>query len=150
MIGCSDSLPGNLGNHIRGQRRKKNNMRTISLLRFWGSLRYWLSWKRSGDRFPTANSPVLFQANLHVELIPRGVLTANKQKRRRQGFGIGRLTAETSVNLGGGITARPSRISIDDRIVQTSRLSASNEAYGAILEPFWRAGVPQSQFSPTR
>ena len=80
------------------------------------------------------------------ELVPREVLTANNRSAVAKEFGIGRLTAETSVNLGGGITARPwrnlsisadfYRISIDDRIVLTSRFSASNEAYGAILDPF--------------
>ena len=90
------------------------------------------------------------------ELIPREVLTAHNNSAVARAFGIGPLAAETSVNLSGGITARPLdnlsitadyyNIAIDDRIVLTSRFSASNEAYGAILEPFRGAGVTQAQF----
>ena len=90
------------------------------------------------------------------ELVPREVLTANNRSAVAKAFGIGRLTAETSVNLSGGVTTRPLRnlsisadyyrIAIDDRIVLTSRFSASNEAYGPILEPFRGAGVTQAQF----
>ena len=90
------------------------------------------------------------------ELVPREVLTANNRSAVAREFGIGRLAAETSVNLSGGIAARPwrnlsisadfYRISIEDRIVLTSRFSASNDAFGAILEPFRGAGVTQAQF----
>ena len=90
------------------------------------------------------------------ELVPREVLTAHNNSAVAKAFGIGPLAAETSVNLSGGITARPLdnlsitadyyRIAIDDRIVLTSRFSAANEAYGAILEPFRGAGVTQAQF----
>ena len=90
------------------------------------------------------------------ELVPREVLTAHNNSAVAKAFGIGPLAAETSVNLSGGITTRLLdnlsitadyyRISIDDRIVLTSRFSASNEAYGAILEPFRGAGVTQAQF----
>ena len=97
-----------------------------------------------------------FVADESGELVPREVLTAHNNSAVAKAFGIGPLAAETSVNLSGGITARPLgnlsitadyyRIAIDDRIVLTSRFSAANEVYGAILEPFRGAGVTQAQF----
>ncbi len=90
------------------------------------------------------------------ELVPQEVLTAHNKSAVTKAFGIPALTAETSVNLSGGITARPGdsfsitadyyQIAINDRIVLTSRFSASNAMYGAILEPFRGAGVTQAQF----
>ena len=90
------------------------------------------------------------------ELVPREVLTAHNKSAVAKAFGIPALQAETSINLSGGIAARPLdnfsitadyyQIGIDDRIVLTSRFAASNETYGAILEPFRGAGVTQAQF----
>ena len=97
-----------------------------------------------------------FVADESGELVPREVLTAHNNSAVAKAFGIGPLAAETSVNLSAGVTARLLdnlsltadyyRIAIDDRIVLTSRFSAANEAYGAILEPFRGAGVTQAQF----
>ena len=93
-------------------------------------------------------------------LEPARVLTANNASGVAKAFGVPRLDAETSINVSGGITARPIPnltitvdgyyIKIDDRIVLSSRFSSTDSRIGdevsEILEPFEDQGVSQAQF----
>ncbi len=88
-------------------------------------------------------------------LQPAQVLTANNKSSVAKAFGIPDLKEETSVNISAGFTARPHpklsvtadiyNITIDDRIVLTSRFRDSDPNFAAILEPFAAAGVSQAQ-----
>ncbi|MFQ5864224.1 MAG: TonB-dependent receptor domain-containing protein [bacterium] len=90
------------------------------------------------------------------DIVPSQVLTANNKSSVTKAFGIGALDEETSVNFSGGFTARPHPkfsitadayfITIDDRIVLTSRFTSGNPTFARILEPFKDAGVSQAQF----
>ncbi|MFQ5746510.1 MAG: TonB-dependent receptor domain-containing protein [Gemmatimonadota bacterium] len=89
-------------------------------------------------------------------LVPKQVLTANNLSGVATAFGIPRLKEETSVNLSGGFTARPTDgfsltadvyyITIDDRIVLTSRFTDSDPIVASLLAPFSSLGVSQAQF----
>ena len=94
------------------------------------------------------------------ELFPARVLTGNNRDPVTKAFGVPDLEEETSVNLSGGFTWRPTRdvsipsdvyfIDISDRIVLSSRFSDGDSNIGddvaAILEPFSALGVGQAQF----
>ncbi len=94
------------------------------------------------------------------ELVPARVLTGNNKDPVTKAFGVPDLKEETSVNVAGGFTWRPMNnlsvtgdayfITIDDRIVLTSRFSTGNADIGAdvasILAPFSALGVSQAQF----
>ena len=90
------------------------------------------------------------------EIVPNQVLTANNKSSVAKAFGIAALKEETSVNFSGGFTARPHPkfsitadayfITIDDRIVLTSRFTDGTPVFASILEPFKDAGVSQAQF----
>lgn len=80
----------------------------------------------------------VMQPDGSTALEPRQVLTANNVGPVAEAFGIPDLEQETSFNLSAGVTARPLdnlslsadvySISIDDRIVMTSRFSADPDA----------------------
>ena len=89
------------------------------------------------------------------DLVPRQVLTAHNNSPVANAFGMPALEEETSVNLSAGLTARMDNvavtadyyhITIDDRIVLTSRFSDENPIYAALLKPFGDQGVSQAQF----
>jgi iron complex outermembrane receptor protein len=87
-------------------------------------------------------------------LQPDQVLTANNLSGVTAAFGFPPLEEETSVSVSAGFTARPTdnlsitadfyHVSIDDRIVLSSRFSTSDPTVAAILAPF--QGVGQAQF----
>jgi len=89
-------------------------------------------------------------------LVPEQVLTANNQSTVTKAFGIPDLDKETSLNASAGFTTQPLDnfsvavdgyyITIDNRIVLTSRFTDSNPAVAAILAPFSSLGVSQVQF----
>ena len=61
------------GNQLETEKKKRcAPCFTLPLLPSWVSLPYWLSLERSGDRFPTANSPVLFQGPVCMSWVPHG------------------------------------------------------------------------------
>ncbi len=84
------------------------------------------------------------------------VLTSNNQSRVTKAFGIPDLKEETSLNVSAGFTAEPFSgftfsgdfyyITIDDRIVLSSRFSSSNAQVAKILAPFASQGVSSAQF----
>lgn len=90
------------------------------------------------------------------ELFGAQVLTANNKSPITKAFGIPPLKEETSFNISAGFTSRPFpkfsftadfyRITIDDRIVLTSRFTDANPTFARILEPFKKAGVSRAQF----
>ncbi len=90
------------------------------------------------------------------DLVPNQVLTTNNKSSVTKAFGIDNLKEETSVNISAGFTARPHPkfsvtadaylITIDDRIVLTSRFTDGNPTFARILEPFKEFGVGQVQF----
>ncbi len=90
------------------------------------------------------------------ELEPSRVLTANNRSAVATAFGLPPLDEEKSVNISAGLTARPVpnfsltadlyRITIDDRIVLTSRFSDSDPTVAMLLEPFEASGVGAAQF----
>ncbi|MEN8374879.1 MAG: TonB-dependent receptor [Gemmatimonadota bacterium] len=94
------------------------------------------------------------------ELVPARVLTANNVSPVTKAFGVPELTEETSINVSSGFTWRPASnvsvtgdfyyITIDDRVVLTSRFSDGNDDIGDdvadILAPFASLGVGQAQF----
>ncbi len=94
------------------------------------------------------------------ELEPQRVLTANNLDGVTQAFGIPELQEETSVNISAGFTAQPLpnlsvtadfyRITIDDRIVLTSRFEGGTSSVGmqiaSILEPFAAQAVGAAIF----
>ena len=90
------------------------------------------------------------------ELEPSRVLTSNNLSQVTKAFGIPVLKEETSLNISAGFTARPIRnlsltadfyrITIDDRIVLTSRFSDSDPIVATLLAPFANLGVGAAQF----
>jgi iron complex outermembrane receptor protein len=94
------------------------------------------------------------------ELVPARVLTGNNRDPVTRAFGVPDLQEETSINLSGGLTWRPATnfsvtgdvyfVTIDDRIVLSSRFSTGDADIGAdvedILAPFASLGVSQAQF----
>ncbi|RMH76301.1 MAG: TonB-dependent receptor, partial [Calditrichaeota bacterium] len=84
------------------------------------------------------------------------VLSASNKDPVTRAFGVPDLKEETSVNISAGFTARPTPelsltadayyITIDDRIVLTSRFTNADPIVAQILEPFKKAGVNQAQF----
>ena len=93
-------------------------------------------------------------------LAPSQVLTATNASAITSAFGIPNLQEETSINLSAGFTTRPLenlsftadyyRITIDDRIVLSSRFSDGDGQIGdqvaEILAPFQSSGVRSVQF----
>ncbi len=94
--------------------------------------------------------------DVNGSLQPKQVLTANNKSSVAKAFGIPNLKEETSINVSAGFTARPHpklsltadfySISINDRIVLTSRFRDSDPNFAKILAPFAAAGVSQAQF----
>ncbi len=90
------------------------------------------------------------------ELLPSQVMTAHNNSAVAKAFGIPNLTEEKSINLSGGLVIKPFDglsistdlyfITIDDRIVLTSRFANSDPIVQKILEPFENQGVSQAQF----
>ncbi len=90
------------------------------------------------------------------ELLPSQVMTAHNNSAVAKAFGIPNLTEEKSINLSGGVVIKPFDglsistdlyyITIDDRIVLTSRFTDSDPIVQRILEPFESQGVSQAQF----
>ena len=94
------------------------------------------------------------------ELQPSRVLTSANADPVTRAFGIPQLKEETSLNFSAGFTARPTpawsitadiySITIDDRVVLTSRFSDSDANIGTqvadILAPFASQGVGAAQF----
>lgn len=89
-------------------------------------------------------------------LVPQQVLTANNKSPITKAFGIPDLEEETSLNISAGVTLEPIDgltltadgyyITIDDRVVLTSRFSAADPTVADILAPFSDLGVSQAQF----
>lgn len=119
----------------------------------------------NGFRAPSL--PQIWFNNVSIQFVliggvlePARVLTANNLSGVTQAFGVPRLDAETSINISGGIAARPLPnlsltvdgylIDIDDRIVLSSRFAATDSRIGdqvaEILQPFQDQGVGQAQF----
>ncbi len=90
------------------------------------------------------------------QLEPARVLSASNKDPVTRAFGVPDLKEETSVNFSAGFTARPASnlsitadvyyITINDRIVLTSRFTNADPIVAQILEPFKKAGVNQAQF----
>lgn len=94
------------------------------------------------------------------ELQPARVLTSTNQSQVTKAFGIPDLKEETSLSVSAGLTAQPSEnlsitldgyyITIDDRIVLTSRFASGDADLGTeisnILAPFASQGVGAAQF----
>ena len=87
---------------------------------------------------------------------PSQVLTANNLSGVTAAFGFPNLEEETSVNVSAGFTARLTdnfsltadfyHISIDDRIVLTSRFTNADATVASLLAPFAASGVREVQF----
>jgi iron complex outermembrane receptor protein len=104
------------------------------------------------------NVSIQFVLNEQNQLVPSRVLSANNISPVTKAFGIPDLKEETSVNISAGFTARPTpdlsitadfyRITIDDRIVLSSRFeSDDNLTTELILAPFAASlGVNAAQF----
>lgn len=102
------------------------------------------------------NVSIQFVLDENAQLVPARVLTSNNLSPVTKAFGVPRLKEETSVNVSAGFTARPVPqlsitadaylITIDDRIVLTSRFSGSDPIAAQLLLPFERLGVSQAQF----
>ena len=102
------------------------------------------------------NVSIQFVLDASNNLVPARVLTGENNSPVTQAFGVPALDEETSLNISAGFTARPSSnlsitadvymITIDDRIVLTSRFSNSDPIVARILAPFESAGVGQAQF----
>jgi iron complex outermembrane receptor protein len=116
----------------------------------------------SGFRAPSLhqawfnNVSIQFVLDAANNLVPARVLTSNNQSQVTKAFGIPDLKEETSVNVSAGFTARPIRnfsitadlysVTIDDRIVFTSRFTDGDPIVATVLQPFQREGVSQVQF----
>ncbi|WP_457654195.1 TonB-dependent receptor [Rhodocaloribacter sp.] len=102
------------------------------------------------------NVSIQFVLNENNQLVPARVLSANNLDPVTKAFGVPRLKEETSVNVSAGFTARPTpnlsitadfyNITINDRIVLSSRFTSSNPIVANILSPFEKLGVSQAQF----
>lgn len=90
------------------------------------------------------------------ELEPTRVLTSHNKSSITKAFGIPDLKEETSLNFSAGFITTPITglsisgdfyfITIDDRIVLTSRFSDSDPIVAELLEPFSSLGVGAAQF----
>lgn len=90
------------------------------------------------------------------ELEPTRVLTSNNKSSVTKAFGIPDLKEETSLNFSAGFITTPFTglsisgdfyfITIDDRIVLTSRFSDSDSTVAELLKPFSSLGVGAAQF----
>jgi iron complex outermembrane receptor protein len=90
------------------------------------------------------------------ELEPSRVLTSNNKSSVTRAFGIPDLKEETSINFSAGLITTPLTgliisadyyyITIDDRIVLTSRFSDSDSLVAELLKPFQSQGVGAAQF----
>jgi len=90
------------------------------------------------------------------ELEPSRVLTSNNKSSVTRAFGIPDLKEETSINISAGLITTPLPgliisadyyyITIDDRIVLTSRFSDSDSLVAELLKPFASQGVGAAQF----
>lgn len=90
------------------------------------------------------------------ELEPTRVLTSNNKSSVTKAFGIPDLKDETSLNFSAGFITTPITglsisgdfyfITIDDRIVLTSRFSDSDPTVAELLAPFSSLGVGAAQF----
>ena len=102
------------------------------------------------------NVSIQFVLDANNNLVPARVLSANNRDPVTRAFGVPDLKEETSINFSGGFTARPIPefsltadayyITIDDRIVLTSRFSSADPIVAEILKPFEKSGVNQAQF----
>lgn len=102
------------------------------------------------------NVSIQFVLDGSGNLVPARVLTGQNNSPVTKAFGVPDLKEETSLNISAGFTARPTpnlsltadfyRITIDDRIVLTSRFSNSDPIVAQILAPFESQGVGQAQF----
>ncbi|MCY4171522.1 MAG: TonB-dependent receptor [Bacteroidetes bacterium] len=102
------------------------------------------------------NVSTQFVLNPDGDLVPARVLTSENNSAVTQAFGVPNLKQETSLNVSAGIVFRPIEklvitadfynISIEDRIVLTSRFSSSNPIVGDILAPFEADGIGAAQF----
>ena len=102
------------------------------------------------------NVSIQFVLDATGNLVPARVLTGENNSPVTKAFGVPDLEEETSLNISAGFTARPTpnlsltadfyRITIDDRIVLTSRFSNSDPIVAQILAPFESQGVGQAQF----
>ncbi len=89
-------------------------------------------------------------------LQPRQVLTANNSSPVARAFGMPPLEEETSLNISAGLVLQPLdglsltadgyRITIDDRVVLTSRFSSADPAVAELLAPYSDLAVSQAQF----
>jgi iron complex outermembrane receptor protein len=89
-------------------------------------------------------------------LEPTRVLTSHNKSSITKAFGIPDLKEETSLNFSAGFITTPITglsisgdfyfITIDDRIVLTSRFSDSDPTVAELLEPFSSLGVGAAQF----
>ncbi len=90
------------------------------------------------------------------ELEPSRVLTSNNKSSVTRAFGIPDLKEETSINISAGLIATPLPglilsadyyyITIDDRIVLTSRFTSNDSLVAELLAPFASQGVGAAQF----
>jgi len=97
-----------------------------------------------------------FVLNPDGDLVPARVLTSENNSAVTKAFGVPDLKQETSLNVSAGIVFRPVEklvitadfynISIEDRIVLTSRFSSSNSIVADILAPFEADGIGAAQF----
>ncbi|MCI0693281.1 TonB-dependent receptor [candidate division KSB1 bacterium] len=88
------------------------------------------------------------------ELVPIQVLTSNNLSSVTKAFGIPALKAEDSFNISAGFTVQPInnlsitadyyRVTIDDRIVLSSRFTTTNAKVAQLLAPF--PSVSEAQF----
>ena len=102
------------------------------------------------------NVSIQFVLDENNQLVPARVLSASNKDPVTRAFGVPDLKEETSVNISAGFTARPApnlsltadfyTISIDDRIVLSSRFTGSDPIAAGILAPFASLGVSQAQF----
>ncbi|NOX38024.1 MAG: TonB-dependent receptor [Calditrichaeota bacterium] len=102
------------------------------------------------------NVSIQFVFDANNNLVPARVLSASNKDPVTRAFGVPDLKEETSVNFSAGFTARPMEnfsitadvyyITINDRIVLTSRFTNADSIVAQILKPFEKAGVNQAQF----
>ncbi len=102
------------------------------------------------------NVSTQFVLDENNELIAKQVMTAHNKSGVAKAFGMPALKEETSLNISAGFMARPFDgfsvsadfyiITIEDRIVMTSRFKDSDPIVAGILEPFKDQGVGEAQF----
>ena len=102
------------------------------------------------------NVSIQFVLDENNELVPARVLSTSNHDPVTKAFGVPDLKEETSRNASIGLTARPLsnlsitadlyNITIDDRIVLSSRFTNGDPTVAQILQPFENLGVNQAQF----